>query len=525
MASGVPEPSDVSYNAAEARFHYNGIGMRLTRAVQGAAAGGMVLLSDSTFAQQRQEQAAATAASGSKAAALVAVATAAASGGSIGSSNSSSLSGVLWLHMGQHLLHPDLAPQQVYQAVSPGLSGRLALFPPIAAKRCFAAGVLSAPVRRAAIAFVHVVGASSLLAWDAAVARTALRLLEEEFAAKLCRSCSLTDGGVGPPGPGGSTAPAPAAADCGGHDGCWDGGCSGYIVEASGGLLLASFSHPGQAVRCCLALLDAMPRLPWPAALLENALCEELAVARLDSTGAVTREVLFRGLRLKAGLDYGAVHATINSATGRVSYRGRVMNRASRIASSASSGQVLCSRDLYDAAAALVLTTHGSPEQLPFSTISMGASPLKGLPEPVELLLCRPWEALSARNLPVGISSADSEPSNSEQRLLPPLPPLQQPQPQLQPQQQQQQQQQQRQRQLQMPATRLPEPVLHRPIRRLSALLRMELQVGAASTTQAPVSTASEPPLHVSTPRVSLRGLPGEPGGLLVPEDAEAEGE
>ncbi|GLI71278.1 hypothetical protein VaNZ11_016406 [Volvox africanus] len=504
MASGVPEPSDVSYNAAEARFHYNGIGMRLTRAVQGAAAGGMVLLSDSTFAQQRQEQAAAH---------IADAADAAASGGSISNSGSSSLSGVLWLHMGQHLLHPDLAPQQVYQAVSPGLSGRLALFPPITARRCFAAGVLSAPVRRAAIAFVHVVGASSLLAWDAAVARTALKLLEEDFAAKLCQSYSWTDGGVE-----GNT--APAEADGSGQDGCWDGGCRGYIVEAYGGLLLASFSHPGQAVRCCLALLDAMPGLPWPAALLENALCEELTVARLDSTGAVSREVLFRGLRIKAGLDYGAVHATINSATGRVSYRGRVMNRASRISSNASSGQVLCSRDLYDAAAALAFATHGSSEQLPFSTISLGASALKGLPEPVELLLCRPWEPLSARHLPVRISVAVSEPSNSEQRLVPPLPPLQQPQP-----QPQQQQQQQRQRQLQTPAARLQESVSHRPVRRLSALLRMELQVAASPTTHAPISAASDAPLHVSTPRVSFHGLPGDPQGLLVPEDVEAEGE
>lgn len=111
-------------------------------------------------------------------------------------------------------------------------------------------------------------------------------------------------------------------------------------MEASGGLLLCAFSSAAQAVRCCLDLMDILPTLPWPGALLEHALCEELAVARLDAQGKLCREVLFRGLRMKAGLDFGAVHATINAATGRVSYRGRVMNRASRIASSASSGQV-----------------------------------------------------------------------------------------------------------------------------------------------------------------------------------------
>ncbi len=76
-------------------------------------------------------------------------------------------------------------------------------------------------------------------------------------------------------------------------------------MEAAGGLLLTSFSSPAQAVRCCLAIVDAMPGLPWPAALLENALCEELAVARLDSGGRVVREVLFKGLRLKVRLKGG----------------------------------------------------------------------------------------------------------------------------------------------------------------------------------------------------------------------------
>ncbi|GIM08886.1 hypothetical protein Vretimale_12837, partial [Volvox reticuliferus] len=177
------------------------------------------------------------------------------------------------------------------------------------------------------------------------------------------------------------------------------------------------------------------------------------------------------------------------------------MNRASRIASSASSGQVLCSRDLYDAATALSVTIHGSPEQLPFSAISLGASTLKGLPDPVELLLCRP-EALSPSHLPVGISVPVSEPSNSEQQLLPPLPPLQQPQP-----QPQQQQQQQRQRQLQVPPPGRLQESQPRPIHRLSAQLRVEPQGSAAA--QSPGSAASDAPLHVATPRVSLRGLLG----------------
>ncbi|KXZ51492.1 hypothetical protein GPECTOR_12g455 [Gonium pectorale] len=40
IATGVPEPSDVSYVPGEARMHYSGAGMRLARAMSSAAAGG-----------------------------------------------------------------------------------------------------------------------------------------------------------------------------------------------------------------------------------------------------------------------------------------------------------------------------------------------------------------------------------------------------------------------------------------------------------------------------------------------------
>ena len=47
-----------------------------------------------------------------------------------------------------------------------------------------------------------------------------------------------------------------------------------------------------------------------------------------------------RGLRLKVGVAQGRVVDSINEATGHMAYRGKVMNRAARIASAASTGQV-----------------------------------------------------------------------------------------------------------------------------------------------------------------------------------------
>jgi hypothetical protein len=58
------------------------------------------------------------------------------------------------------------------------------------------------------------------------------------------------------------------------------------------------------------------------------------------SDGTLEQKVVTRGLRLKMGLDTGDVLGSVHPITGRVQYRGKVMNRAARIASAATSGQV-----------------------------------------------------------------------------------------------------------------------------------------------------------------------------------------
>ncbi|KAG2490415.1 hypothetical protein HYH03_011215 [Edaphochlamys debaryana] len=313
MASGVPSAHDVNYVSGEARMHYSGPCMRLARAVQDAAAGGQVLLSDSTFAQLRQDP------------------------GQLSK-------GELVMHMGQHELSTnteELPAQQVYQALSARLLGRLAMLPPLKVRSTAAAGVLQAPVGAAAVAFVYTVGAEALLAWDAAVAREALGMLEHVFAGEVTR------GGL-PEGASSATS-------------------GGYMVEAT---------------------------------------AEEVAVTALNELGVLAPHVLFRGLRVKAGIDYGPARAGLNGATGRLAYRGRVMNRAARVASRATAGQVLCSRDAW-AAAEQALAQQG------ITADSLGPAQLKGIPETVELMACRVManEALvSSANGHVALSLQQSSP-------------------------------------------------------------------------------------------------------------------
>lgn len=52
---------------------------------------------------------------------------------------------------------------------------------------------------------------------------------------------------------------------------------------------------------------------------------------------------LHRGPRIRAGMHVGRVEVAVNIRTGRLAFRGRVMNRAARIASKAQDGQVVVS--------------------------------------------------------------------------------------------------------------------------------------------------------------------------------------
>jgi hypothetical protein len=67
------------------------------------------------------------------------------------------------------------------------------------------------------------------------------------------------------------------------------------------------------------------------------------ACAQVDGSKVVdtVNQVCSRGLRIKVGIDSGAAMDSVHPATGRMAYRGKVMNRAARIAAAASIAQVL----------------------------------------------------------------------------------------------------------------------------------------------------------------------------------------
>ncbi|KAL6754411.1 nucleotide cyclase [Haematococcus lacustris] len=382
LHSGVHEGSDALLNKTTGRMQYGGRPLAMAKAVGDVGQGGMVLLSQSAFEQLPVSKLA-----------------------SFG----------MLLNMGDYVFTKDesLPATPIYQAFGRGLEHRAAFLQgPLRASEQLQAGVLDAPLGDVSITFANLVGVGTLMAWDKTLASAALDLYHTHAISTLQAMPQLLHQ---LPGHGGQQ---PALLPAGTTD-------PGYLVELSGGLCLAAFLSPAAALLWALQLRADLLEAPWQEELLAHELCEEVAVAqavdvqpelhplrprqeeegatpqpiskaaslRSEGTGPgpckllpVTAEVmsvLFRGPRLKVGVDVGRVHADINPMTARMTYRGRVMNRAARIADKAHSGSVWCSQAAWEGC------SQACPElvtQLGVKGHSLGQFSLKGVLEPMHLM-------------------------------------------------------------------------------------------------------------------------------------------
>ncbi|PNH04997.1 Cycloartenol synthase [Tetrabaena socialis] len=296
----------------------------------------------------------------------------------------------------QPVLH---TPQPLYQAVPSVLACRLALCARLRSQGVTQLPSLDAPTGCITVAFLKVVGATTLLADLPGPAAHALDQCQRLV-------CGLLGAG------------------------------GGYLVEAGDGLVLAAFGSPAGAADWALDCVEGLKRVDWEPELLAHELCEEVVsfgvpqmlteertLRRSSRTGDARMgrkgmrqqaTTLYRGLRVKdffdpvaalrirhhthganatrlVGLDIGSASHSLTVASGRLSYRGKVMNRAARIAGVAAPGQVLCSGTLWDMASTEVQVTGGVLGGIllePMTAVSLGRMPLKGIKEPVDVMQC-----------------------------------------------------------------------------------------------------------------------------------------
>jgi class 3 adenylate cyclase len=68
-----------------------------------------------------------------------------------------------------------------------------------------------------------------------------------------------------------------------------------------------------------------------------GASCSQFPLFSQEQSG-----LLFRGPRLRCGIDVGPAHGVVDSFSGRMEYHGRIMNRAARVSQLAKPGQGVC---------------------------------------------------------------------------------------------------------------------------------------------------------------------------------------
>lgn len=318
---------DVAYNKSTARMMYAGPCLSTARSIVDLCEAGVVMMSEVTFSRLPMEQLSKK---------------------------------CLVLHGGEVRVREGGASVDIFCAFSHSLHARLSQMDPLRSAIRISPGVLEAPLGHVAVVFTYVVGASTLLAWNQQVARTSFDIFKHQATELLARF-------------------------------------EGYLVESVDGLLLSSFKDTASALIWGLKLRSALMMAEWPELLLSHELGEEVVVGTDAPSGLQDESpsalgsgpinamlshdmLLYRGLRLKLGIDVGQVSGEVHPLTGRMSYRGRVMNRAARIASVAGTGQVYCSGAVWSFAEG-----DDKLKGMGISGLSLGEQKLKGISSPVLL--------------------------------------------------------------------------------------------------------------------------------------------
>ncbi|GIM07561.1 hypothetical protein Vretimale_11650 [Volvox reticuliferus] len=121
--------------------------------------------------------------------------------------------------------------------------------------------------------------------------------------------------------------------------------CGGFVVEATDGLCLAAFMEPAAAAIWALRCQTNLCAHNWSPEVLASPYFREVReYQRIQrgrgQPGRRVTNVICRGPRIRTGISVGSVTAEVSSATARLSYRGKVMNRSARVASQATDNQV-----------------------------------------------------------------------------------------------------------------------------------------------------------------------------------------
>eukprot|EP01065_Artemidia_motanka_P011240 TRINITY_DN16049_c0_g1_i2.p1 TRINITY_DN16049_c0_g1~~TRINITY_DN16049_c0_g1_i2.p1 ORF type:complete len:800 (+),score=189.29 TRINITY_DN16049_c0_g1_i2:80-2479(+) len=156
---------------------------------------------------------------------------------------------------------------------------------------------------------------------------------------------------------------------------------AGYEVKTIGDAFMLTFHSPSDAVAFAMDGQMRLVTAEWPSDLMRNPLC-----CKVETSG----EVVWNGLRVRMGVHSGIVRIERNPITNRCDYFGPAANTAARIEAYLKHGGLIGVSAHVFANIQSSMTSLGDP-----FVYRLGMRDLKGIAEPVELLLLFPQQLRS----------------------------------------------------------------------------------------------------------------------------------
>eukprot|EP01062_Namystynia_karyoxenos_P023680 TRINITY_DN19163_c0_g5_i1.p1 TRINITY_DN19163_c0_g5~~TRINITY_DN19163_c0_g5_i1.p1 ORF type:complete len:878 (+),score=201.48 TRINITY_DN19163_c0_g5_i1:95-2728(+) len=115
------------------------------------------------------------------------------------------------------------------------------------------------------------------------------------------------------------------------------GSSNGYEVKTIGDSFMVAFRDQLDALKFGLAAQLGLVEQKWPEDLLQHRLCQKVRTA--------AGQVLWNGLRVRIGMNYGPANVERNPVTGRCDYFGSTVNTAARLESVLRQGGLVATTD------------------------------------------------------------------------------------------------------------------------------------------------------------------------------------
>jgi adenylate cyclase len=177
--------------------------------------------------------------------------------------------------------------------------------------------------------------------------------------------------------------------------------CGGYEVKTEGDAFTVAFTTVSAALLWCSSVQILLLDEPWPKEILDLPEGREVR----DAKGTL----IARGLSPRMGIHCGTPVCEMNLVSRRMAYYGTMVNRASRVASSAAGGQILLSAD---ALHELEVEKDSAEPQLAEALLSLeliyinvGERKLKGLEIPEVMTAAYPLKLLGRLHMPAAVAA------------------------------------------------------------------------------------------------------------------------